>query len=72
MPYFIYKMLPNKKLEQVAELEKFRAAKWQARDLRAAMSAEDDYQIKIIFAKNSMEAQLLLKEERQPRPLGDD
>jgi len=72
MPYFIYKIRSDKKLEQIAEMEKFREAKLQAREMREAMSADDDYMVKIIFAKNSMEAQLLLKEEREARPQGDD
>lgn len=72
MPYFIYKIHTGKKLEQVAEMEKFRDAKLQAREMRQAVPSDADYSVKIIFAKNSMEAQLLLKEEREPRPQGDD
>ncbi len=72
MPYFIYKVFPGKKLEQIAELEKFREAKQQARSLRESTPPTDAYSIKIIFAKNELEAQLLLKEAREARPVGDD
>jgi len=72
MPYFIYNVFPDKKLELVAEMEKFREAKLHARALREEQLDTANYTVKIIFAKNSMEAQLLLKEEREARPLGDD
>lgn len=72
MPYFIYKIHADKKLEQVGEFEKFREAKLQAREMRAAQTVADNYQVKIIFAKNPSEAKLLLKEEREPQPRGDD
>ncbi len=72
MPYFIYKIFPGKQLEPVTEIEKFQEAKQQARHMREVMSADEDYAVKIIFAKNSIEAQLLLKEQREARPQGDD
>ncbi|MDM8545531.1 hypothetical protein [Candidatus Venteria ishoeyi] len=72
MPYFLYKVFPDKKLEKITDFEKFQDAKKQARDLRTSMTEADNYTVKVMFAKNEMEAELLLKETREPRPRGDD
>jgi hypothetical protein len=40
--------------------------------MRQAMTAGDDYSVKVMFAKSSEEAERLMSEEREPRPLGED
>lgn len=72
MPYFIYKIYSKKQLEKITEFEKFRDAKLEARKMRETLTSADPYDIKIIFAKNDLEAEVLLKEEREARPQGDD
>jgi len=72
MPYFLYKIFPNKKLELITQFEQFAAAKTEAKRLRPLITVADNYQIKVIFAKSDIEAVLLLKEQREARPLGDD
>ncbi len=72
MPYFIYKIRPVKQLEYVETIEKFRDAKQQAKAMREALTVADNCTVKIMFAKNQTEAELLLKEEREARPQGDD
>jgi hypothetical protein len=72
MPYFVFKVFPNKKLEAITHFETFKHARVHVRELRTQMGTHADYAIKIMFAKNELEAQMLLKEEREYRPLGDD
>lgn len=72
MPYFIYKIFSDKKLEKVSNFPKFIEAKQQVKILRAALSEADHYQLKIIFAQHETEAEMLLKEEREYRPTGED
>jgi len=72
MPYFIYKIFSDKKLEKVSNFPKFIEAKQQAKTLRAALSEQDNYYIKIVFADHETEAEMLLKEEREYRPTGED
>ena len=72
MPYFIYKIRPVKQLEKVSHFEKFREAKIEVKAMRKELDVADNYVLKIIFAKNEIEAELLLKETREARPLGDD
>lgn len=72
MPYFIYKIRPIKQLEFVEKFDKFRDAKQQVKTMRKNMTVADNALVKMIFAKNQVEAGLLLKEEREPRPQGDD
>jgi hypothetical protein len=72
MPYFIYKIHAGKKLECVDAYEKFRDAQQHAKGMRVALKREDDYRVKVMFAKTQIEAEMLLKEEREPRPMGDD
>lgn len=69
MPYFIYKINAGptaliKNLEKLAEHENYKAAKAQARDLRAAQAADDTGTYKVIFANNVLEAEEQLMEQR--------
>lgn len=72
MPYFIYKVFADKKLEKIISFPKFIEAKQEVKTLRAALTNEDRYQVKIIFAQNEAAAEMLLKEERERQPEGDD
>lgn len=72
MPYFLYKVFPNKKLELIEDFGKYKEAKDKARHLRDEMGDDDSYIVKIIHAKHPDEAQRLLSQERKPRPMGED
>lgn len=72
MPYFVFNVHPGKRFELVAQHAAFRDARDQARSLRAALAADADYGVKVMFAKNPEEAERLMAEEREPRPLGED
>lgn len=70
MPYFIYKINAGptalvKQLEKLAEHEEYKAAKNQARELRAAQQAGDNATYKVIFADNALAAEEQLMELRE-------
>jgi hypothetical protein len=72
MPYFVYKVHPGKRFELVERHDAYRGARDRARAMRQELRAEEDCAIKVMFAKNPEEAERLLSEEREPRPLGED
>ncbi|TNG02570.1 MAG: hypothetical protein EP297_00975 [Gammaproteobacteria bacterium] len=68
MPYFVYKVFPNRTCEKVSEFEKFQEAKSFARDTRANTTVQDNFTIKVMFAKNEAEAESLILTPRE-RPI---
>jgi NAD(P)H-hydrate repair Nnr-like enzyme with NAD(P)H-hydrate dehydratase domain len=72
MPYFIYKVTPQKKLTALGEHTAYRDAREQARTLREQLDAGDDASVRIIFAPHAGEAERLLTTEREFVPMGDD
>ncbi|MGB1110087.1 MAG: hypothetical protein ACPG4N_07010 [Gammaproteobacteria bacterium] len=72
MPYFVYKILPGKKLEPLDVFDTYRDAKVYAREQRAAAPEDADYSVKMVFAAMKAQAEVLLTTEREPRPLGED
>ena len=72
MPYFLYRISPERKLTLVETFEKFQDAKTQARRLRAEQPADNRDTIRMIFAETSKKAQLLLTDLRNPKTDGDD
>jgi hypothetical protein len=72
MPYFVYKVFPRKRVEFVQHAQQYREARDLARSMRKAQVQGDDYSVKVIFARNPDEAERLLTEEREPRPVGEE
>ena len=72
MPYFLYKIMPEKRFELIERFDVYREARDEARARRSQMSAEDQYTIKVMFAKDQEQAERLMSEEREARPLGED
>lgn len=72
MPYFVYKVFSGKRLELVESRDKYPEAKSLVKSMRMALSADDDYSVRIIFASNTNEAERLLTEKREPRPAGEE
>jgi len=71
MPYFVFNVFPPKRLEYLDKFDGYREAREHVRGLREAIG-DGDYQVKMIFGKNQIEAEHLLKEEREAPPIGDD
>ena len=72
MPYFLFKMFPNRNVEYIEDHEKYRDARDSARAQRKELTVADNYQVKIILAANKTAGEKLLTTEREAEPWGDD
>lgn len=72
MPYYVYKVFNNRTLEPVDVHEKYRDAKVRTRELRAELKDDDAFTFRLIHAHSETEAERLLTQKREPRPLGED
>ena len=72
MPYYVYRITPDKKLKLIETFEKFKEAKELARSLRAEQAADDKTMVRMVFATDPKKAQLLLTDRRTPKTEGDD
>ncbi|HJW80649.1 MAG TPA: hypothetical protein VJ396_00260 [Acidiferrobacterales bacterium] len=72
MPYFVYRISPERKLTLIETFAKFREAKDLARSLRAQQATDDLNMVRMIFAEDPKKAQLLLTDLRTARAEGDD
>lgn len=72
MPYFVYRIAPERKLTLLNTFDKFTDAKDFARSLRAQQTPSAKETIRMIFAENPKKAQLLLTDLRNPKTEGDD
>jgi hypothetical protein len=72
MAYFVYKVFPPKRLEFLDEFEGYRDAKTFTRAKREELTPQDDCAVRMIFAPSKQQAERLLKEVREARPLGED
>lgn len=68
MPYFVFKVFPNKTCEQIGQFDQYKEARALARDTRANLTLQDNCTAKVIFAKNSAEAETLILTPRE-RPI---
>jgi len=72
MPYFVYRISPERKLTLIETFAKFKEAKDHARALRAQQTTDDRNVVRMIFAEDQKKAQLLLTDLRTPKAEGDD
>ena len=72
MPYFVYRISPERKLTLLETFARFKEAKDHARSLRAQQATDDRNTIRMIFAEDAKKAQLLLTDLRNPKTEGDD
>ena len=72
MPYFVYKIFPARQLEHVDTFEKYRDARTAVRSMRAQLEPTDKYEVRMVFAPLPAEAERILRERREARPLGED
>lgn len=68
MPYFVYKVFPNRTCETIAVFDQYKEARNLARETRTGLSAQDNCTIKVIHAKDTAEAESLILTPRQ-RPI---
>ena len=66
MPYFVFRVLPEKKLQLVNSFAQYPAAKELCRQLRMAESPKDPSMFRISFAEDEIKAKRLLSEKHKP------
>ncbi len=71
MPYFVYRIEPDNKLEYIASFENYRDAKVKVNELRKEERAESDVICRMIHAANKSNAEKLLLAPRDERIIGD-
>ena len=72
MPYYIYEIVPPRRLELVDSFDGYREARTRARAMRADLGTDADRTVRVIYAHSPEEATRLLTEVREPRPLGEE
>ncbi|MDH3638193.1 MAG: hypothetical protein OES09_06980 [Gammaproteobacteria bacterium] len=72
MPYFLYRVSPDRSLTYLDSFDQYREARSAARSLRKSQAAVDDDMIKMVFAEQATEAETLLTRPRERIPSEDD
>ena len=72
MPYLVYKIFDEKKLEYVDTKPSYREAKEMVAAMRKEQGEDPDHLVRMVFAKNQSEAERLLTEEREAPPAGEE
>jgi hypothetical protein len=72
MPYFVYRISPERKLTLIGTFATFKEAKDHARSLRAQQPSDDRNIVRMIFAEDPKKARLLLSDKRTAKAEGDD
>lgn len=66
MPYFVFRISPEKQFDLVKVFDSYQQAKETCRELRIKESPDNPTAIRMAFAKTEYEAKRLLSERRQP------
>jgi hypothetical protein len=72
VPYFIYKLQWPRPPEKAGAFEAYREARSAVREMRRALGRDDLATVRMVFAAGEAQAERLLTERREPRPLGED
>ena len=72
VPYFIYKLRPLLPPEKAGSFAAYREARGAVREMRRALEPGDSTTVRMVFAVGEAQAERLLTERREPRPLGED
>jgi len=72
MPYFVYKVSPNRQLTHIDTKERYQDARVLVRELRAQDSDDGKGEFRLIFAHQQGEAEKLLSTPRDERVIGED
>ncbi len=71
MPFFVYRISPENKLEHVETFEKYREAKVKVNALRKSEPDDSDNICRMIHATNKSNAEKLLLAPRDERIIGE-
>ena len=72
VPYFIYRLRAPRPPEKAGSFAAYREARAAVRAMRRALDRDDPTTIRMVFAAGEAQAERLLTERREPRPLGED
>jgi len=77
MPYFVYQIVTDaesgkKQLTHVETCDSYKEARSLARGQRAEGTLPPNGEVRMIFAKNQVEAEKLLSAPREERVIGED
>lgn len=72
MPYFVYTLRRPRAPEKAGVFPSYREARVAVREMRRALGRDDPATVRMIFAAGEAQAERLLTERREPRPLGED
>lgn len=68
MPYFVYKVFPNRTCESIASFDQYKDARELARETRANLTVQDNCTVKVMHARDATEAESLILTPRE-RPI---
>jgi len=71
MQYHIFEINPFQQLTHLQSIDKYREAKQCVRGLRAAQDFPTGTTYRMMFAATPEQAERLLREKREPRPMGE-
>jgi len=66
MPYYVFRLSPEKKLTLVNTFAKYQEAKDLCRQLRQTESPDNPNAVRMAFAEDEVKAKRLLADRRQP------
>ncbi|MGE5241605.1 MAG: hypothetical protein ACM3NI_08150 [Bacteroidota bacterium] len=66
MPYYVFRLSPDKKLTLVNTFAKYQEAKDLCRQLRQTESPDNPNAVRMAFAEDEVKAKRLLADRRQP------
>ena len=72
MPYYVYRIGSAKDLEQLAVFPNYKEARALTRARRQEMEPGTEFTVRIMFAKDEIEAEKLLTAPRAERVIGED
>ena len=73
MPYFIYRLRTPRAPERIPGVfTGYREARAVVREMRRAFDRGDPTTVRMVFAADEAQAERILAERREPRPLGED
>ena len=72
MLYFIYRVRRLRAPEKMDSFADYREARAAVREMRRALDPDDPTTVRMVFAAGAAQAERLLAERREPRPLGED
>jgi len=71
LAYHLFEINPFKQLTFIETQASYRDAKQKLRELRSSASLGTGVTVRMMFAADRYEAERLLKEKREPRPMGE-